>query len=172
MGFTVEEFRAIELPPEVEVPPPPEQIQRPAIPRLSPQELGDEVTIPRTTFDENPVEELRPPPDRATPLADEPVITPFTVRPELRDPQAALELVRRAYPELLKQAGIGGEVVVWAFIDAHGTVRNAKVSKSSGNGRLDEAALRAVRQFEYSPAMNRDRRVPVWIRQKITFAVR
>lgn len=130
------------------------------------------MTIAPTTLDANPVDRLPPPPSAETGPDTEPFITPFTVRPELRDPRAARVFVKRAYPDLLQQAGIGGEVIVWAFIDEDGSVRDAKVSRSSGNERLDEAALRAARQFEYRPAMNMDRRVPVWIRQKITFAVK
>lgn len=171
MSFAVKEFEAIELPPEVEVPPPPEQIQRPAIPTVAPTEMEEEVTIAPTTFEDNPVDKLPPPPSDASRLGDQPVFTPYTVKPELKNPREAVRIVEKAYPNLLKQAGIGGTVVVWVFINTNGQVQNADVNKSSGNKTLDEAAREAAMKFEFTPALNRDKKVPVWISIPITFSV-
>jgi protein TonB len=62
-------------------------------------------------------------------------------------------------------------VLVWAFIDETGVVENSVVRQSSGIDLLDDAALEAVREFEFVPALLRDARVPVWISIPITFAV-
>jgi TonB family protein len=172
VSFGTSEFEAIELPPEVEIPPPPEQISRPAVPIVAAAELEEEVTIAPTTFEENPVENLPPPPSDASRLGDQPVFTPFTVKPELKNSRAARRIVEESYPRLLKDAGIGGTVVLWAFIDTNGIVKNAKVQNSSWQTMLDEASVAAIMQFEYTPALNRDQRVPVWIQQSITFSVR
>jgi len=171
VSFGVDEFEAIELPPEVEIPPPPEQISRPAVPVVAATELEEDITIAPTTFEENPVENLPPPPSDASRLGDQPVFTPMTVRPEIKDRRAALRIVERNYPRLLKDAGIGGDVNVWVFIDANGAVQNAQVQKSSGNRALDDAALRSAQEFTFTPALNRDKRVPVWISIPIAFAV-
>jgi hypothetical protein len=87
VSYGVNEFEAIELPPEVEIPPPPEQITRPAVPVVAATELEEDITIAPTTFEENPVENLPPPPSDASRLSDQPVFTPYTVRPEIKAPQ-------------------------------------------------------------------------------------
>jgi protein TonB len=172
VSFAMDSFEAIELPPEVEIPPPPEQISRPAVPVVAATELEEDITIAPTTFEENPVENLPPPPSDASRLGDQPVFTPFTVRPEIKNRRRAVQIVEQSYPKLLKDAGIGGTVQVWVFIDTKGVVQNAQVQKGSGNKTLDEAALGACKQFEFTPALNRDQRVPVWVAIPITFSVR
>jgi protein TonB len=80
--------------------------------------------------------------------------------------------LEREYPPLLRDAGIGGTVVVYLFIDEEGTVQNTRVNQSSGHTSLDEAALRVGSVMRFSPAMNRDKKVPVWVSLPITFQVR
>lgn len=175
LGFDVRELETLNLPPEIEIPPPPKEIQRPAVPVVARTEIEEDITIAPTTFEDNPVENLPPPPDGAN-LGDNPVFTPFEVRPEIRDLRRAEQIVERFYPETLRQAGVGGTVVLWAFIDEEGRVRNARVSKGSGFSSLDDAALKALQEIGekigFSPALNRDKAVPVWIQQSITFSVR
>jgi TonB family protein len=171
VSFGVNEFEAIELPPEVEIPPPPEQIARPAVPVVAATELEEDITIAPTTFEENPVESLPPPPSDASRLGDRPVFTPYTVRPEIKDRVEARRIVLRNYPKLLQDAGIGGTVNVWLFIDANGAVKNAQVQKGSGNSALDQAAIKSAYDFEFTPALNMDKRVPVWVSFPIQFEV-
>jgi protein TonB len=171
VSFGVNEFEAIELPPEVDIPPPPEQISRPAVPVVAAAELEEDITIAPTTFEENPVENLPPPPSDASRLGDQPVFTPFTVRPGVKNRRNAERIVLSHYPRLLKEAGIGGTVEVYVFIDVNGKVQNATVNKSSGNRTLDDAALAAAREITFTPALNRDKTVPVWISIPITFGV-
>ena len=166
------EFESVELPPEVDIPPPPEQISRPAVPVVAATELEEDITIAPTTFEENPVDKLPPPPSDASKLGDKPVFTPFTVRPEIKNRREAVRIVERAYPKLLRDAGIGGNVNVWVFIDVNGKVKNAQVQKSSGNSSLDNAALTAAQKFQFTPALNRDKRVSVWVAIPISFSVR
>lgn len=49
---------------------------------------------------------------------------------------------------------------------------DAETLTGSGVPLLDEAALIAVRRFEFTPALNRDRKVWVWVSQSITFRTR
>jgi protein TonB len=76
------------------------------------------------------------------------------------------------YPPLLRDAGVGGTVTVWFFIDETGSVRTVLLKESSGLEALDEAALRVAGQIEFTPALNRDKRVSVWIALPITFSTR
>lgn len=167
-SFAVTQFEALELPPEVEIPPPPEEISRPALPIVAETELEEEITIAPTTFEENPVDRLPAPPEKAW-LGENPTFTPYTVAPTLKDPKRAARIVERYYPGTLKDAGVGGRVVVWAFIDEAGKVLNTKVNTSSGYDDLDRAAMKAALEFEFNPAFNRDIRVQVWVALPIRF---
>ena len=98
-----------------------------------------------------------------------PVFTPMTVRPTIRNRDDVARALQRFYPALLRDAGIGGTVVVWIMIDETGSVLRTQVQRSSGHPGLDDAALRVGEVIEFTPAMNRDRAVPVWIQWPITF---
>lgn len=171
VAYGVTEFEAIELPPEIEIPPPPEQIPRPAVPVVASTELEEDVTIAPTTFEENPVESLPPPPSDVERLIDRPVFTPYTVAPRLLDPQRAQRIVSQKYPPIMRQAGLGGTTRIWAFIDAAGGVKRCVVRESSGYEEFDHAAIAAMMEFEFEPALHFDRRVAVWIDMPIKFVV-
>jgi protein TonB len=164
----------IELPPEIEIPPPPEAIARPATPIMASTDINEDITIAPTTFEDNPVEDLPPPPTRTTvtDISAEPVFTPFTVRPDVRNRREVEIAMEREYPPLLRDAGIGGTVLVWFYIDEEGAVQQTRVHTTSGHRALDDAALRVADIIQFTPALNRDRRVPVWISLPITFVIR
>ncbi|NLG62180.1 MAG: energy transducer TonB [Candidatus Cloacimonetes bacterium] len=174
VSFTTEELEAIELPPEVEIPPPPEQIARPATPVISDAVIDEDVTIASTTFEDNPIENLPPPPTASAneDLSAAPRFTPFTVRPELRNRAEVARALERNYPPLLRDAGIGGETLVWFFIDENGRVQKTQINKSSGYEALDKAALTVAEQMQFSPALNRDKKVPVWVAIPIVFSAK
>jgi TonB family protein len=101
-----------------------------------------------------------PPPPETAPAANlsaQPSFTPYTVA------------LQREYPALLRDAGIGGRTLLWFFINEQGVVDNVQVNQGSGHAPLDAAALRVARTFEFTPALDRDERVPVWIAIPITF---
>ncbi|MBI2214604.1 MAG: energy transducer TonB [Acidobacteria bacterium] len=62
-----------------------------------------------------------------------------------------VERVEIAYPKRAKEAGIQGIVIIETVIDRQGRVKSAKVLKPLSMG-LDEAALRAVKQWKFKPA--------------------
>ncbi len=173
VSFTAEELKIIELPPEIEIPPPPEAISQPGTPVIATVEIDDDITIAPTTFKDNPVEVLPPPPtnDEEADLSAAPVFTPMTVQPEIRNRREVEAALMRLYPPLLRNAGIGGQVVVWFFISEEGIVLDRRVSQSSGYAQLDEAALKVAGVFLFTPALNRDQIVQVWIRFPIKFQV-
>ena len=174
VSFTAEEVELIELPPEIEIPPPPEAISRPATPVMALTEIDDDITIAPTTFQDNPVDELPPPPtndDEGPDLSAAPVFTPMTVSPEILNRSEVQQALIRLYPSILRDAGIGGQVVVWFFISESGQVLDRRVSESSGQLPLDEAALQVADVFRFSPALNREEIVQVWIQLPITFQV-
>ncbi len=171
VSFTAEELEMIELPPEIEIPPPPEAISRPATPVMATADIDDDITIAPTTFADNPIEDLPPPPTWGEDISAAPVFTPMTVRPEIKNRREVEAALRRLYPPILRNAGLGGTVVVWFFITEEGIVQDKRVSQSSGFLRFDEAALKVADVLRFSPALNRDQRVQVWIEVPITFQV-
>lgn len=172
-SFVMDDIEAIELPPEVEIPPPPEQISRPANPVVSSAAIDEDITIAPTTFEENLPDDLPPPREEGvSDIADQPTFTPFTVAPEVRNRQEVGRALEREYPALLRDAGIGGTVLMHFFINDTGVLENVLVAESSGHQALDDAALRVAEVFQFTPAMNRDQQVPVWIQIPVTFQTR
>jgi periplasmic protein TonB len=109
--------------------------------------------------------------DRA-PLSQGPTFTPFEVPPEIRNPTEIRDALAAEYPPILRDAGIGGAVVVYFLIDEEGVVAEAQVEQASGHQALDQAAVRVARQFRFSPALNRGEPVPVWVQIPIRFETR
>ncbi len=105
-------------------------------------------------------------------ISAQPVFTPYTVKPDYVNGSEVMQALEREYPPLLRDAGIGGTALVWFFIDANGEVKNQKIQESSGHEAIDEAALRVAPVFRFTPALNRDKAVPVWVQLPITFTVR
>ncbi|MDT8436827.1 MAG: energy transducer TonB [Gemmatimonadota bacterium] len=173
LGTVGDEIAAIDLPPEVRIPPPPEQIARPATPRVSAAaDIDEDITIAPTTFEQNPVENLPPPPtDGAVDVRDKPVYIARDVEPRLKNGDEIQRLLKKFYPPMLREAGIGGRVVLWVFVEESGTAGACQVHSSSGFPALDQAAERVAEQMVFRPAMSRDRPVGVWIAQPIDFRV-
>ena len=97
--------------------------------------------------------------------AEQPTV-PFyrlEVRPTVVDAPAPV------YPEAVRNAGIEGSVAVEALLDLDGSVVDARVLKSSGNDMLDAAAIEAALRARFTPAMQRDKPVRVWISQTYHF---
>jgi protein TonB len=68
----------------------------------------------------------------------------------VREPQL-ISSVHAVYPTFARQSNIQGKVVVNATVDAKGDVANASVV--SGPPFLRQAAIDAVKQWKYSPAL-------------------
>jgi TonB family protein len=61
---------------------------------------------------------------------------------------------------------------VYFFIDENGIVQERQIFESSGHQALDDAAMSVAEVYRFSPAMNRDKLVPVWVQFSIKFQVR
>ncbi len=73
------------------------------------------------------------------------------------------------YPEEAKKAGIEGDVMVRAFVNKKGIPSKVTVLKSSGDARLDQAALDSAVKNKYSAALLDGNPVGVWIAYKVSF---
>ena len=67
-----------------------------------------------------------------------------------------------AYPDMARQAGVEGNVTLWLYIRADGTVADVQLYNSSGVGSLDQAAISAARNTRWTPARNNSVPVGVW----------
>jgi TonB family protein len=76
--------------------------------------------------------------------------------------------VAPVYPEIAKSARVSGAVVIEATIGTDGKVVDTKVVRSIP--LLDEAAVGAVRQWEYTPALLNGAPVPVLMTVTVNFA--
>jgi protein TonB len=98
-----------------------------------------------------------------------PPVTPVRITSDLRPP-AKLKDVMPVYPDIAMRARISGMVVLEAVIDAEGRVVNVKVLRSVP--MLDQAAIDAVRQWEFTPTRLNGVAVPVVMTVTVNFALR
>lgn len=79
--------------------------------------------------------------------------------------------IRAQYPEVARNARIEGPIVLDLLISADGVVVDVKVVSGLGYG-LDEAAVNAIKLFEFEPAKVQDQKVAVKIRYTYRFELR
>lgn len=149
---------------EEEPPPPPPKIETPP-PFVPPPEVSIELpseappaTAITTTTQTRPV--ATPPPVAAPPK-------PVTVRPRIdaRRPPSQPE-----YPPTSRRLGEAGTVTLEILVLENGRIGDAKVAKSSGFPRLDEAAIREVkRTWRLVPGTENGKPAQMWHQINVTF---
>jgi len=89
------------------------------------------------------------------------------------DAPVVLRRVNPVYPDALRRARIQGTVVLQVEVLIDGSIGAIEVFRSvmPGPGGLDEAAIEAVRQWQFQPAQSGGRPVAVWITQPINFTI-
>ena len=75
------------------------------------------------------------------------------------------------YPEIAKSMGVEGKVFVKFFVDKRGNVDPNKVTVVKGVVGLNEAAIDAVKKSRWKPAMQRDRKVGVYMTVPVNFVL-
>ena len=105
---------------------------------------------------------LQPPPPASK--VDPPA--PVRVGGAIRQPQKRHE-VNPIYPPIAQSARVQGIVIIEATIGEDGRVMNARILRSVP--LLDQAALDAVRQWEYTPTMLNGVPVPVVMTVTVSF---
>lgn len=163
-------FHPLERPPEIEVPPPPEPVRRPDIPRVAAVEVGEpaEVSVPAVS-DAPATEPPDPPPVSPAPIADRPPGTQPHVPPVMTEAREFRDRLRRRMARHLERGRRGGVVELRFFVDADGAVSRIEVTESSGHRGLARLAHRMAEDLEFHPALDRDRTVGVWVTQRICF---
>lgn len=85
------------------------------------------------------------------------------------EPPRAVRTPPPTYPEALGCDGIGGRTELRVTISPQGRVDAVKLQRSSGNAQLDDAAVQAVRDWEFAPATRGGQPVPFTISVPMTF---
>ena len=126
------------------------------------EDIADDLTLDELDFDDFSNLDAPPPP----PSGPKVVFIPYD------DPPVAMSPIRPKYPEIAQEAGIEGVVVVQAFIDEKGRVKETLILKGVPNTGLDEAAMEAIRKTKFRPAKQRERAVGVWISIPVNFRLK
>jgi TonB family protein len=77
------------------------------------------------------------------------------------------------YPEMAKQTGLEGMVVVRILVYKDGTVKDVIVVRPSGTSvGFEEAAVAACKGWIFKPAIQNQKPVSVWVNYPIKFAIK
>lgn len=155
---------------QVNTPPPP---PRPPVPVEVPNDeiIEDDVVELDLEFDlEGPMELPPPPPPKDDDEIEDEVFVVVENPPVLIGGIASVQK-RIQYPELARNAGIEGRVVIQFVVTSTGEIANPKVVRGIGGG-CDEAALEALKYAKFQPGMQRGRPVNVSYSLPITFSLK
>lgn len=157
----------IEIPPETQQfdkPPPP---ARPSIPIESEdEEIDEDFTIEETDLEAFEVFDEPPPPPESNVI--------FIAYDEPPEPIGGYAAIQKAvvYPEIAREAGIEGTVIVQATIGKDGRVKETIILKGIPKTGLDEAAMDAIKTIKWKPAYQRDKPVTVRISVPVVFRLK
>jgi len=101
-----------------------------------------------------------------------PTFTPFQVAPVLRNREDVQRALLHVLPAVTRETANPARVLVWVLIDTRGVVQKAQVKQSSGFAPLDRAALQVAARMKFTPALNGDQPVSVWVSVPVDFSVR
>lgn len=143
------------------VPPPPESkpLPKPKIPL--PKAPPSERAITETTQPE-PAPQIEPP-KVAEPTAA-PVEPPRADASQLNNPAPV-------YPALSRRLREEGIVLLEILVKADGSLGEMRLKKTSGSNRLDEAAMRAVKNWHFLPARRAGEAIDFWYELPIEFSL-
>lgn len=94
--------------------------------------------------------------------------TPSPPKGESRPPSVAKQ-TKPIYPSDAREDGVEGVSTVLAQLDPEGKVTVTRLEKSSGDRRLDRAALDAVREWTFNPCLRDGVAVKSSVRVKVEF---
>lgn len=104
----------------------------------------------------------------APPSLAPPPQEPLRVGGGIKEPRKITD-VRPIYPEVAREAGVSGVVILEATIDAEGNVAAVRILRSIP--LLDQAAIDSVRNWKYAPAMLNGAPVSVMMTVTVNFSL-
>ncbi len=81
----------------------------------------------------------------------------------------AITKAQPVYPDLAREAGVDGTVMVQALVGKDGKVKDTRIVKSIA--MLDGAAVAAVKQWVFKPALSNNKPVAVWVAVPVKFSL-
>lgn len=153
----------VEPPPPVDLPPPSRQLLV-----ETPVATPAEPVAPPPPVIAAPIVQSHPEPPAPTPSAPHPP-GPVTLSSELS--VACPERPPPIYPAASRRLGEEGKVVLRVELDEEGRIHAARIATGSGYGRLDEAALAAIRNWRCQPARHNGQPVRAVALQSFNFVL-
>jgi periplasmic protein TonB len=145
------------------------------------QELGRlaEPPIPPSETPVLPDETRKPPPEEARATDREPAGAPAAqaasgepgVEADERDGPELIERDAVRYPRSAAEEGVTGTVHLKIVVGPRGQVEAVLVVRSSGDARLDSAAVQSAMRWRYRPARRDDEPVPSVAYVSVRFAL-
>lgn len=141
-----EQFEVVDVPDNIEIPPPPKEIQMPSVPvEAAADEDADTEDMPETTFDD--FDKMPPPPPPGGGGGG--VFLAFD------EPPVLLHFETPIYPELAREAGIEGTVRIKVLVLTDGKVGTVELMSSDVTPAMEKTALKAARRCRFKPAKQR-----------------
>jgi protein TonB len=81
-------------------------------------------------------------------------------------------LTQPQYPQRARERGIQGRVALKARVNTQGQVVAINIVGSSGHAELDQAALKAVQTWRFTPAKSGTQAIDSWVTVPINFALK
>lgn len=149
---------------EEELPPPPPALETPP-PYVPPPDFVVENLAPAPSTTALVTTVSKPAPTPA------PVVKKVVSVAPIMDPRYSRN-VKPPYPPTSRRLGEEGTVTVSVLVGTDGRVQEAKLQKSSGYPRLDEATLKqALRAWRFKPGTEDGKPVATWFSIKMTFKI-
>jgi protein TonB len=146
-----------------EPPPPPPDILPPPPDYVPPPDLAIEA---EAAVQNNAIQAIQTQKAVAAPPPAPPAPKPGT--PAHSDPKHPA--TQPEYPPTSRRLGEAGTVTLQIYVLDNGKVGDAKILKSSGFERLDEAAVReAKRAWKFVPATEEGKPIASWVNMAVTF---
>jgi len=156
--------KPIEKPPEPLSPPPPQPPEPKPLPK-------PKIPLPKAPPSEHAVkqeveqEPTPPAPVEQKPAAEPaPVVQPVVDASQSNNPAPIIPTISRRLRE-------EGTTLLEVLVKTNGSVGELRVKKSCGYQRLDDAAVRAVKQWHFTPAKRGDEVIDFWYELPIEFSL-
>ena len=157
------------VPPKAPAPPPPRPKPivkpeiKPVVPPIQPVVIPD--PEPQVVSEEPPLP-VAPPQEEPTPVPVEvPITLPEYNANHLRNPPPE-------YPAIAKRLHLEGTVLVRVLVSPAGLPKKIELARTSGTPVLDDAALKAVKNWAFVPARKGVEPVEAWVEVPINFHLR
>lgn len=93
-----------------------------------------------------------------------------TEPPRMLNDRGFATLLAREYPPLLRDAGVGGEVLVRFVVDVRGRPQLVRVVSSTAEP-FERPSIRTIRRLRFTPARLNGNPVPVWVTLPIRWGI-